>query len=244
MKKGAVGMPELLEHFGISLNTLRRDIDVLCRRGSVSKVYGGIVYNKESNVEPFVQRSSLNVDEKMKIGKLASSFIEDNDTIYIDSGTTTVNILQHIRPDMNITIICNSLNLFVEASKYPYLNLIAPGGIFYHKTHSFVGMASIAALQDYHLSKSFMAASGISLDMGASTNSFHEADIKKAVIARSEKVILMTDHSKINRPAGIHIVSLTGLYAFVTDKKPPNEYMELFNTHHVQCLYQHAEEEK
>lgn len=237
IRNGTATIPELLAHFGVSLNTLRRDINVLCKRGSASKVYGGIVYNRENNVEPYSTRSSLHVGEKARIGQLASRFIEDGDTIYLDSGSTTAHLLQHVRPGAGITIISNSLNVFAEAAKYPHLNIISTGGLFYHKTHSFVGMAAVAALADYHIGKAFMAATGIGRETGAANNSFHEAEIKKAVIARAEKIILLADHTKINKPAGISFAPLAGLHAFVTDRQPPDDYLAFFRQHNIQCVY-------
>ena len=87
---------ELCSTFNVSQNTIRRDINELCERGIASKVYGGIMLNKENEVIPYNKRSIRNLDEKITLAKLTSRFIENGETIYIDSGTSTVNILRYI----------------------------------------------------------------------------------------------------------------------------------------------------
>jgi DeoR family myo-inositol catabolism operon transcriptional repressor len=237
MQKQSLSIPELCEHFGVSLNTIRRDISELCKSGVASKVYGGIVLKKENEVVPYNTRSVSNLYEKMEIAKLASRFIEDGDTIYVDSGTTTVHLLENIPQGINLTIVSNSLNVYNEASKYPYLNVVSIGGLLYHKTNSFVGITAVQSLEEYHINKAFMAATGITLEAGATNNSFHEAEVKRAVIRKCKKIILMADHTKIGKAAAITFCPLESVYAFVTDREPPREYADLLATRSIRCLY-------
>ncbi len=237
LQKKSVSIPELCEKFKVSQNTIRRDITELCSRGIASKVYGGIVLNKENDIVPYNMRSVSNIHEKMALAALASKYIEDGETIYIDSGTTTVNILQYIPENINLTIISNSLNIYNEAARFPHLNVISTGGLLYHKTNSFIGMTAIDTLHDYHINKAFMAATAICIESGAMNNSFHEAEIKKAVTRRCRNIILMADHTKIGKSASIAFCPLESLQAFVTDKKPPDEYIDFFNSRNISFSY-------
>lgn len=240
MQKNSLSIPELCEHFNVSLNTIRRDIDELCKSGIASKVYGGIVLKKENDVVPLNARNVSHFYEKTELAKLAARFIEDGDTIYLDSGTTTFHLLSNIRPGINLTIVSNSLNVYNEAAKYPYLTVVSAGGLLYHKTNSFVGIAAVQNLGEYHINKAFMAATGITLESGATNNSFHEAEVKKAVIRMSKKIILMADYSKIDKAAAITFCPLESLYAFVTNQAPPDTYLDFFSAHGIQCLYQNG----
>lgn len=237
IQKKSASMTELCDKFNISQNTARRDIAELCSRGVASKVYGGIILNTENDIVPYNMRSVSNLSEKMALAQIASKYIKEGETIYIDSGTTTVNMLQYIPENINLTIISNSLNVYNEAARFAHLNVISTGGLLYHKTNSFIGMTAINTLRDYHINKAFMAATGVSLDSGAMNNSFHEAEIKKAVTRQCKAVILMADYTKIEKPASIAFSPLESLHAFITDKKPPNEYMDFFNTHNIDCSY-------
>lgn len=237
MQKNSLSISELTEHFNVSLNTIRRDIDELCKSGIASKVYGGIVLKKENDVIPYNTRTVSHLYEKTELAKLAGRFIEDGDTVYLDSGTTTFHLLANIRPGINVTIVSNSLNVYNEAAKYPYLTVVSTGGLLYHKTNSFVGISAVQNLNEYHINKAFMAATGITIESGATNNSFHEAEVKKAVIRKSKKVILMADHSKIDKAAAITFCPLECLYAFVTDTAPRQEYRDFFDARGIQCLY-------
>lgn len=230
-------IPELLERFDVSKNTIRRDIAELCERGIASKVYGGIILNKDKDVIPYSMRSVSNQDQKIKVAKLAGRYIKDGETIYVDSGTTTVNLLRYIPENFNLTIISNSLNVYNEGARFEHLNVISTGGLLYHKTNSFIGITAVNSLANYHINKAFMAATGISLHSGATNNSFHEAEMKKAVTRLCGTIILMADHTKINHDASISFCPIESLTAFVTDEQPPVEYLDFFAANDIECLW-------
>ncbi len=228
---------ELCSTFNVSQNTIRRDINELCRRGVASKVYGGITLNKENDVIPYQKRSISNLDEKIALAKLAGRFIENGETIYVDSGTTTVNILRHVPEDFNITILSNSLNVYNEAVRLPHINVISTSGLLYQKTNSFIGSSSISTINNYHINKAFMTATGVRLDTGATNNSFHENEIKKAVIGTCNNIILMADHTKFDKYASLTFCPLESITAFVSDVKPPESYLDFFTKHNIEYLY-------
>jgi len=234
---GAASVQELRDKFNVSLNTIRRDIDELQSRGIISKVYGGIVLNKDSDVVPFSTRSVSNKQEKEIICEIASSLLVPNSTIYIDSGTTTIPLLKHIDPDMNITIVSNSLNVFNEATKYPGLSVISLGGLLSEKTNSFIGIAAINHLREYSINKAFMTATAVSLDDGATNNSFHESEIKKSVILQSNEIVMLADSSKLSKQASLSFCPLDKVDVFVTDKKPSEEFAVYFESHAIDLLY-------
>jgi DeoR family transcriptional regulator, myo-inositol catabolism operon repressor len=233
----SASVKELCDRFKVSLNTIRRDIDELHKRGIISKVYGGIVLNQETGVVPFSTRSVYNKDEKELICEIASSLLVPGSTIYIDSGTTTIPLLKHVKPSMNITIVSNSLNVFNEASNYPGLNVISLGGLFSEKTNSFIGIAAINHLREYHIHKAFMTATAISIESGATNNSYHESEIKKVVISQSNEIVMMADNTKLSKQASLSFANLNKINAFVTDKKPDKKYIDFFNSNNIDLLY-------
>lgn len=228
---------DLCEHFNVSQNTIRRDIADLCARGVAVKVYGGIVLQEGHNVVPYYTRSVSNIDEKNKLAHLASRYIRNGETIYIDSGTTTPYLMRYIPQDCHITIISNSLNVYNESESLPNANVISTGGLFYRYTNSFIGVSAVNMLGNYHINKAFMAATGITIETGATNNSFHEAEMKKAVVSQCKNIILMADSSKIDKAASISFCPLKSLSAFVTDKKPPQNYIDFFAENGIELLY-------
>ncbi|MBQ1323131.1 MAG: DeoR/GlpR transcriptional regulator, partial [Erysipelotrichaceae bacterium] len=107
--KRSVRNEELLEKFNVSIQTLRRDLKTFEDQGFIDKVYGGVIYNNHkesvSSVSPFEQRDQTNQEEKEYIGKLAAALVEDNDVIFIDSGTTAYRMLHYMKDVKNVTVI-------------------------------------------------------------------------------------------------------------------------------------------
>ncbi len=228
---------DLCERFNVSQNTIRRDIADLCKRGIAAKVYGGIVLQEGQNVVPYHMRSLSNIDEKNKLARLASRYIRDGETIYIDSGTTTPYLMRFIPQDCHITIISNSLNVYNEFENLPNANVISTGGLFYRYTNSFIGVSAVNMLSNYHINKAFMAATGITIETGATNNSFHEAEMKKAVVKQCKNIVLMADSTKIDKAASISFCPLQSLNAFITDKKPPEHYINFCAENGIELLY-------
>ena len=232
ISRETVSIDELCEVFGVSKNTIRRDLNELEMRGHITKVYGGVT------AVPTPIRSSLNTVDKSLIGRLAAEEVEDGDTIFIDSGTTTLCLLRFLVAKKRITIITHSLGALSEASKYDNLNIISLGGIYSPTTDSFVGLSAIEALSSMRINKAFMGATGVSLTAGMTNTTFLEAEIKRAVVHRADSIYGMADSSKIGREAIVTFCHLKDLTAFITDREPPKEYVDLCRQENVKLRYE------
>lgn len=237
IKNRSASLKELCNHFGVSLNTIRRDVEVLENEGFITKVYGGIVLADENNVVPLSTRSVLNREAKEAICERAASLLLGCRTIYIDSGTTTVSLLKHIHPDMNLTIISNSLDLFNEAAKHPGCKVISLGGLLSFSTNSFVGIPAIKSLQGQRIDKAFMGATAVSIEEGATNNSYHESEIKRAVIENSGQVIVLADSTKIEHSASLSFCRFEDIDVLVTEKAPSDDWLQAASEMGVECLY-------
>lgn len=232
-----VSIDELCEVFGVSKNTIRRDLNELEMRGHITKVYGGVTASVSSGAVPTPIRSGINPVDKSLIGRLAAEEIEDGDTVFIDSGTTTLCLLRYLVAKKRITIITHSLGAMSEAAKYENLNIISLGGIYSPTTDSFVGLSTIEALSAVRITKAFMGATGVSLTAGMTNTTFLEAEIKRAVVQRADHIYLMADSSKIGREAIVTFCHLKDLTAFITDREPPKDYIELCKSANVRIRY-------
>ena len=237
ISRETVSIDELCEVFGVSKNTIRRDLNELEMRGHITKVYGGVTATVPSGAVPTPIRSSLNTVDKSLIGRLAEE-VEDGDTIFIDSGTTTLCLLRFLVAKKRITIITHSLGALSEASKYDNLNIISLGGIYSPPTDSFVGLSAIEALSSMRINKAFMGATGVSLTAGMTNTTFLEAEIKRAVVHRADSIYGMADSSKIGREAIVTFCHLKDLTAFITDREPPKEYVDLCHQENVKLRYE------
>ena len=128
--------------FSVSMNTVRRDIQQLMQRGLIRKVYGGVSTVHQAVPLPMSVRVARNSEAKQQIGALAATLIPNHTSVFLDSGSTTPQIFPHLADKTDITVVTHSLHALYEASRYPNLNVINPGGTFLEATASYVGIST------------------------------------------------------------------------------------------------------
>ncbi|MEA5009923.1 DeoR/GlpR family DNA-binding transcription regulator [Clostridium tyrobutyricum] len=218
-----------------SQNTIRRDIHELVKSGTIKKVYGGVSANSKLLV-PFNERKIKNSITKTLLAKTASEFINDGDIVFIDSGTTTVNMADFLKNRINVTIITNNLNFITNSIRYENLNIISTGGTLVRKTNSFAGIDTLNMLKNYNINKSFMAATGVSLTNGVTNSSPLECEIKKAVVNKSNQIYLLADSSKFGISSLMTYCEIKDVDCLITDKMPPKEYQALIKQHDTNLI--------
>lgn len=228
---------ELCETFNVSKNTIRRDLNVLEARGHISKVYGGVTAISSQGAIPMPIRTGMHSSDKNLIGRLAAEEVEDGDTIFVDSGSTTLCMLKYLATKKRITIVTHSLGALAEASKYENLNIISLGGIYSRPTDSFVGLSAFESLSSMKINKAFMASTGVSIDNGLMNSTFLEAEIKRGISQRASNIILLVDSSKIGHDGIISFCKLEDITYFITDSKPSEEYMQFFEANNITVRY-------
>ena len=233
LQKGSASLEEIRESFGMSTNTIRRDINELIRRGHIRKVYGGVTAVSSENPLPISYRSSRNREGKAAIGRLAAEFVRDGDMIFLDSGSTVLSLLSHLKERQDVTIVTHNLSAMAETVKYPNLRLIALGGMYSAPTSSFVGITTETELTRYNFSTVFIAATGVSLEKGLTNTTFVEAEIKRKVVENADRVVLLADHSKFGYASTISFLPFEELYAVVTDRPLAKEYLDVIEKHNI-----------
>ncbi|KSU79769.1 transcriptional regulator, DeoR family [Fictibacillus enclensis] len=236
-KHDSVSLDELVSIFDVSKNTIRRDIQVLVDRGKLKKVYGGVTVNHKT-LESIQDRKKRNKDQKASIVKEASRFVEDGDSIFIDSGTTTIEMFEYIK-DRNLLIFTNSIELVVRALPYKELNVMLIGGMLDRKTDSFGDPRNLDLLSNYNIKKAFMASTGISLSNGVTNASPLESQLKKEIVHRSSEVFLLVDHDKFDKYGLITYCGLDEIDYILTDVAPDTAYTEYAGKNNIQLVVSH-----
>lgn len=236
LENETVSLEELRESFGVSMNTIRRDIAELLRRGNIEKVYGGVCAKRKTSLLPYDQRHIIHLELKQRIGRKAAELIADGDVIYLDSGTTTLELIRAIQGKKRITVITGNLNAIDEALPFSNINVIATGGQLDRKTNSFVGLQVVQELRSYNIKKAFLAATGISLENGVTNSSLLEYEIKKAVVDRCDHNYLMVDSSKFGVSALTTYAQIRDFEAIVTDSMPSKEFLDCCNQAEISLL--------
>ena len=235
-EQNTISINRLCDIFNVSKNTIRRDISELEKRGTIKKVYGGIMRAQNNIPEPFSSREIKNKHKKKLLARLATNLVDDNDIIYIDSGTTTMHMVPYLSEKKNLTILTANVYVINEAFHYPQMNVIATGGSLYRPSNAFTGASVLEFLSGYNISKCFLAATGFSIENGATNASPMEGDIKKYLTANSKTKILLVDSTKINHVSLVTFAQLKDMDYIITDKDLPDEFKNYFHEYDVKLI--------
>lgn len=235
LKHQSASLEELMEVFNVSINTIRRDVQELVENGSFRKVYGGISVKQTNKLETIQERQVRNQTGKTKIGKAAANRLEDGDIIFIDSGTTTIEMFPFLK-DKKLIIVTNNIDFIVYCLPFENLTIISIGGILERKTNSLSGPQNIELLKAYNINKAFIATTGISLSNGVTNASPLETDLKKTVVQRSQQVYLLADHNKFGKYGLMTFCHLDNIDCLITDEEPIEEYKEYARRYEMELL--------
>ena len=161
-QRGSITMEELQRIFGTSMNTVRSDVAKLAATGAVEKIYGGVRILSTQEVPLFTHRSDLHAEGKRRIAQYAQELIQDNDTLYVDPGTTTMHLMDYLSPAKHVTIITGNLSILTRAPAFPNVELIVLPGLLNRRTNSVSDVSTLEFLGRYHCAKAFLGASGVS----------------------------------------------------------------------------------
>ncbi|MCM3717699.1 DeoR/GlpR family DNA-binding transcription regulator [Fictibacillus phosphorivorans] len=224
--KHEASLEELKEHFNVSLNTIRRDINELAKSSTIKKVYGGVVYNKNNHAtRDYEDRNISLLNEKKEIGQHCGQYIQEHDIVYLDSGTTTHFVLDQLDEEIEFTLITNSLEVINKAVKFPHVNLITIGETYKRSTKSFIGISDDLTISKFNINKAFMAATAFSLDNGATNSDLFENRIKKLVCKRAQNVYLLIDYTKFGKTSLYTYCDLENLHTIVTNAALDETYV-------------------
>jgi len=216
-ERRAVRVSTLSERLAVSEVTIRRDLEALERRGLLERTHGGAVLSHRLRSEPaYVEAISSNPEEKRLIGRTAAELVEPGDAVYLNGGTTTLQVFRHLRVP-GVKVITNHVGMALEAVDQ-HVELLLLGGHYRAPSNSVVGPFATEALRRTHATKAFIGVEGISLGSGLTTPAAAEAEIARVMIEQTRgRVIVVADHSKIGTVADFVIASLDQVDVLVSD---------------------------
>ena len=217
--RGSVQVTDLVSQFDVSEMTIRRDLDVLERKGLLRRVHGGAVSDWGRSYEPpFLSRSTTHQEEKARIGKMAAELVRSGDSMTLDVGTTTLEVARNLADKQNLTIITPCFQIASLLCENPSIRLILTGGILRHSELSMVGHLAERVFDEFYVDKLFLAAAGVDFDSGLTEYNLEDTLVKQAMIRTAKQVILVTDSSKFNRVAFTAIAPIDVIDTVVTDR--------------------------
>lgn len=195
-KSEFVDINELAEKFGVTTMTIRRDLKMLERQGIVSINYGRAYMNKDTVIEPsFSVKIGCHIKQKSRIGKEASEYVEDGDTIIVDCGTTVLQMIKYIT-NKRITIITNSWPVINYASSNSKIKLIVAPGEYNEISAGAFGNMTIEFIKKFHADKVFIGSHGCSIESGATVPEIIDAEVKRSLLDAGKQKLLLVDSTK------------------------------------------------
>ena len=225
-EKQAVTVQELTKALGASESTVRRDLTALHKAGRLYKVYGGatsIDNNYSSNEVDMETKRALHREEKVAIARRAASLVKKNDFVYLDAGTTTLQIIDFLQAD-TATFVTNGMPQASRLTARGFKTYIL-GGLLKSTTEAVTGTEALQSLKMYNFTRGFFGTNGISIQSGFSTPDAAEGLVKKAAFERCKHVYVLADRSKFNQIYPITFGRLSSA-TILTDRLDDPKYRE------------------
>ncbi|MEK3722446.1 DeoR/GlpR family DNA-binding transcription regulator [Paenibacillus sp. FSL H8-0034] len=217
---GEVKIAELKDTFDVTEMTLRRDLEKLELMGLLRRTFGGaILVGKDIALQ---DRTGIMMDEKMSIGQLAAQLVKSGDSIFLDGGSTTLQVAKFLKSDMNITVVTNALNIAAELQA-KQISTIVVGGMLLDKTSTLVGPIAAGSIAQMAFDRVFIGTTGVSIKHGFSNSNMHEAEIKRLVIEQASEVNIVMDHTKYGLRDLFSFAALEAVDRIISDRLPDLE---------------------
>jgi DeoR family transcriptional regulator of aga operon len=224
-KRQRVTIEEICGEFSVSPATARRDLDALEQDGKLHRFHGGALAHKSAPPEPpFAERSSLQSEEKRRIGQVAAALVHDGETILLSSGTTVLEVARNLRHHRDLTVVTNSLLVMNALADVPGITMIGLGGMLRATERSFIGHLTDLALSELRVNKVIMGLRAIDLDTGLTNDYLPETQTDRKIISISREVIVVADHTKCERVSSVFLAPLSVVHTLVTDTQTPQAF--------------------
>jgi DeoR family glycerol-3-phosphate regulon repressor len=218
----------LAERFGVTLQTLRRDVRLLADAGLLVRFHGGVRLPSSSTENlAYRQRQQLNDAAKRRIGRAVARALPEHCSVIINIGTTTEAIARELLDHRGLRVITNNLNVAAILSDNPHCEVIVAGGVVRRRDRGIVGEVTVDFIQQFKVDFALIGISAIEADGTLRDFDYLEVKVAQAIIGRAREVWLAADHSKFNRPAMVQLGRLDQVRRLFTDQPPPEPFPAL-----------------
>jgi DeoR/GlpR family transcriptional regulator of sugar metabolism len=224
-RDGQVLAAPLAATFGVSEDTIRRDLREMAADGLLQRVHGGAL-PASSAVAPFSTRRTLESLGKSAIGMAAAAMIVPGQIVMIDGGTTSAELVRHLPSNLVATVVTHSPTVAVALVDHPSIEVIMIGGRLYKHSIVNVGAAAIEAISHIHADIYFMGVTGVHPTAGLSTGDLEEAYVKRALAARSAETVVLASMDKLNAASAYSIGDVTLAQTVVVERSTDSAFTE------------------
>lgn len=224
--KKSASVSALAKQFGVTGETIRRDLKALEKEGVLMRTHGGAFI--QSGVENLIDvdlRKTVYIGEKELIARRCRGLVNNGDAIFLDNSTTCYHIAKALA-DLDITVVTNSLMIMDLFSQSDNIRLVSVGGEFSISEQAFFGTIAHKALHEYYVDKAFISCRTVSMENGITESTDQWASIRRLMIERSNKQYLVVDHTKFDQTSFVRICDFNDITLVVTDQKLNDRWHE------------------
>lgn len=229
----SASVSDLAEWLGVSAETIRRDLRLMAERGEVLKMHGAAALPHAVGEAPFERRMRENALGKRAIARRAALAIADGDSIMLDTGTTTSYLARELLQKRGLTVVTNSSDIARTLSTVNGNKVHMAGGELQGDNGAAFGNSAIAFVQRFNVRHAIITAGALDPKTGVNDYNLAEAEFAATVLARGERRVVVTDHSKFGKSALVNVCGFATLDCLVTDAKPPADLARALATANV-----------
>lgn len=233
----SVSVEALADHFGVTLQTVRRDVRQLAEAGLLLRFHGGVRLpgSTTENIE-YRQRQQLNDAAKRSIARAVARAVPNGCSLILNIGTTIEAVARELMGHTGLRVITNNLNVAAILSDSPGCEVIVAGGVVRARDRGIVGEVTVDFIQQFKVDIGLIGISAIETDGTLRDFDYREVNVARAIIEHSRQVWLAADHSKFNRPAMVELGRLDQIDSLFTDLPPPEPFPALLAQAGVSCI--------
>lgn len=237
-KTGAVTTADLVKEFKVSVETIRRDLLFMEKKGQITRVHGGAVI--KADMKPYFglkQRNQEFSEQKVTLSKNAAALIEDGDVIAIDAGSTAICFAQMLAEHFsNLTVVTHSLDVFNLLSVQDGFSVILCGGQYLRNENAFYGSLTLDVLKKIHVQKAFIFPSAVSIDFGICDYQYDLYQVQLQLLKCADKIYILADSSKFEKKALLKVDDMKSEYLYVTDDGLSDDLKKLYKENNIEIF--------
>ena len=232
---GSVTVEQLADQLGVTLQTVRRDVQRLAENGHVTRFHGGVRLPSSTTENlGHQQRVSLNADAKTRIARSVAAAVPHDCSLILNIGTTTEAIARALSQHTGLRVITNNLNVASILSANPHCEVIVVGGVVRGRDQGIVGEAAVDFIRQFKVDIALIGISGIESDGSLRDYDYREVKVSQTILTHAREVWLAADHSKFNRPAMVEMGTIEQIDHLFTDAAPPAPFAAMLAQAQVQ----------
>jgi len=213
---GRIVAKSVATELGLSEDTIRRDLRALARAGRLRRVHGGALPASAADADLSARRE-VATTSKRAVGRAAARLVTTGQVVFIDGGTTALQLVRHLPLGLVATIITHSPTIAVELERHTNLTVIIVGGQLFRHSMVTVGASAIEAVSLIRADTFFMGVTGVDLEAGLSTGDLEEAHVKRALGRSAAETIVLASKEKLGAASAYRVIPLEEASGIVVD---------------------------